>query len=138
RAAEARRVGNGDFRPRAAQAEAFDRQAHRVLLADDASELFDLELLHGAASGSFTLDLRSGTITSAASFPRLRAMSSTLLSSLSAFPVARTTLGGFEDPMHLVRMSWIPALSTTARTAPPAMTPVPAEAGRKNTRPLPK
>ena len=32
----------------------------------------------------------------------------------------------------------MPALSTTARTAPPAMTPVPCEAGLRNTRPLPK
>ena len=31
----------------------------------------------------------------------------------------------------------MPALSTTARTAPPAMTPVPAEAGLRNTLPAP-
>src|SRR5262245_19150308 len=31
-------------------------------------------------------------------------------------------------------MSWIPAASTTARTAPPAMTPVPWEAGFSSTR----
>ena len=47
--------------------------------------------------------------------------------------VARTTLCGFALPRHFVRMSWIPALSTTARTAPPAMTPVPAEAGLRKT-----
>ncbi len=52
--------------------------------------------------------------------------------------VARTTLCGFALPMHLVRMSWMPALSTTARTAPPAMTPVPGDAGLRNTLPAPK
>ena len=31
-------------------------------------------------------------------------------------------------------MSWIPAASTTARTEPPAMTPVPCEAGLSITR----
>ena len=35
-------------------------------------------------------------------------------------------------------MSWIPASSSTARTPPPAMTPVPGEAGFRNTRPAPK
>ena len=34
-------------------------------------------------------------------------------------------------------MSWIPASSSTARTPPPAMTPVPGEAGLRNTRPEP-
>ena len=48
------------------------------------------------------------------------------------------TLCGFEVPMHLVRMSWTPATSSTARTAPPAMTPVPAQAGLSSTRPAPK
>ena len=48
------------------------------------------------------------------------------------------TLCGFDVPMHFVRMSWMPATSTTARTAPPAMTPVPALAGRRITSPAPK
>src|SRR5262249_37958629 len=47
------------------------------------------------------------------------------------------TLCGFRDPMHLVRMSWIPATSSTGRTAPPAMMPVPGDAGRRRTRPEP-
>ena len=49
--------------------------------------------------------------------------------------VAWMTLCGFEVPMHLVRMSCTPATSSTGRTAPPAMTPVPALAGRSSTRP---
>ena len=35
-------------------------------------------------------------------------------------------------------MSWIPASSSTARTPPPAITPVPGEAGFSSTRPAPK
>ena len=35
-------------------------------------------------------------------------------------------------------MSWIPASSSTARTPPPAITPVPGEAGLSRTRPAPK
>src|SRR5207245_791919 len=36
------------------------------------------------------------------------------------------------------RMSWMPADSTTARTEPPAMTPVPFDAGRRRTFAAPK
>src|SRR5947208_2878763 len=39
--------------------------------------------------------------------------------------------------MHLVRISWMPATSTTARTAPPAITPVPSDAGLSKTSPAP-
>src|SRR5438552_1744242 len=35
-------------------------------------------------------------------------------------------------------MSWTPTASSTGRTAPPAMTPVPGTAGLRNTRPAPK
>ena len=52
--------------------------------------------------------------------------------------VAWMTLCGFDVPMHLVRMSCTPATSSTGRTAPPAMTPVPALAGRRTTAPAPK
>ena len=48
--------------------------------------------------------------------------------------VARVTLTGFVEPWVLVRMSRMPAASTTARTAPPAMTPVPCEAGLRRIR----
>jgi hypothetical protein len=44
--------------------------------------------------------------------------------------VALTTLWGFVVPSDLVSTSVIPADSTTARTAPPAMMPVPAGAER--------
>ncbi|SLJ21780.1 Uncharacterised protein [Mycobacteroides abscessus subsp. abscessus] len=38
-------------------------------------------------------------------------------------------------PSDFARMSWIPAHSSTARAAPPAITPVPGEAGRSMTTP---
>jgi hypothetical protein len=39
----------------------------------------------------------------------------------------------FELPSDFVRMSRMPAASTTARTAPPAITPVPGAAGLSST-----
>ena len=43
----------------------------------------------------------------------------------------------FEEPIDLERMSLMPAHSTSARTGPPAMTPVPGAAGLSNTTPAP-
>ena len=43
----------------------------------------------------------------------------------------------FEEPMDFDRMSLIPAHSTSARTGPPAMTPVPGAAGFRSTTPAP-
>ena len=43
--------------------------------------------------------------------------------------VALTRLAGLVEPKLLVRMSWMPAASQTARTAAPAITPVPGLAG---------
>ena len=51
--------------------------------------------------------------------------------------VAFTMLCGLFDPSDFVRMSFTPATSSTARTAPPAMTPVPGEAGFMSTREAP-
>ena len=52
--------------------------------------------------------------------------------------VAFTTLCGLLVRKHLLNKSLIPTASRTARTAPPAMSPVPLEAGRNSTRPDPK
>ena len=62
--------------------------------------------------------------------PRAFAIVFASRSILSALNVALTTLVGFEDPNDLASTSVIPALSRTALIAPPAITPVPAEAGR--------
>ena len=40
---------------------------------------------------------------------------------------------GLEDPFDFARISVIPALSRTARIAPPAFTPVPEAAGLSHT-----
>ena len=41
----------------------------------------------------------------------------------------------FDEPSDLLRTSWMTAHSSTARTGPPAITPVPAAAGRSRTTP---
>src|SRR5688572_9928903 len=77
------------------------------------------------------MTLRSGR-------PRRRASSSALCMPRSASSVARTTLTGLLEPSDFDRMSRMPAASTTARTEPPAMTPVPCEAGLSSTLEAPK
>src|SRR4051794_13070946 len=69
--------------------------------------------------------------------PRSAATSSGLRRSCRPATVALTRLIGFCEPSDFERMSWIPASSSTARTPPPAITPVPGEAGLRNTRPEP-
>src|SRR3954453_296973 len=64
--------------------------------------------------------------------PRKAATSSGRRRSCSPAIVALTRLIGFCEPSDLERMSWIPASSSTARTPPPAITPVPGEAGLRN------
>src|SRR5688572_4762362 len=75
---------------------------------------------------------------SLSSLPRNRASNPGSLSESSPAIVARTTLCGFADPSDFVMMFAIPAASTTARTAPPAMMPVPSGAGFRSTLPAPK
>src|SRR5699024_12547450 len=53
----------------------------------------------------------------------------------SPLSVARTLLIGVFDPTDLLKISVIPANSNTARTGPPAITPVPGAAGFINTLP---
>ena len=55
----------------------------------------------------------------------------------SAFTVALTRLCGLRLPRHLVSTFCTPATSSTARTPPPAITPVPGEAGLSSTWPAP-
>src|SRR5205823_14900135 len=70
--------------------------------------------------------------------PRSFATSSGVRSPRRPSTVAFTRLIGFCVPRLLERMSWMPASSSTARTPPPAITPVPGEAGLSSTRPAPK
>src|SRR5882757_6040681 len=77
-------------------------------------------------------------VRSDSSLPRIRAIVAGSLSESRPWQVARTTLCALADPSDLVTMFVIPAASTTARTAPPAMMPVPSGAGLSSTLPAPK
>src|SRR3954447_26956359 len=63
------------------------------------------------------------------STPRSRAICRAETRLPSPCIVARTMLWGLVDPRLLVRISVMPAHSSTARTGPPAITPVPVAAG---------
>src|SRR3989440_5962157 len=65
--------------------------------------------------------------------PRSSATCSGVRSDWRPATVAFTRLIGFCEPRLLERMSWIPPSSSTARTPPPAITPVPGEAGLSST-----
>src|SRR3954468_2263666 len=69
--------------------------------------------------------------------PRSSATSSGVRRDCRPWTVAFTRLIGFCEPSDLLRMSWMPASSRTARTPPPAMTPWPSEAGWRKTLPEP-
>src|SRR4051794_20464046 len=73
--------------------------------------------------------------TSSSGRPRRAATSSGRTSIFRAATVACTMLIGLSEPRDFDRTSWIPAHSRTARTGPPAMTPVPGLAGLSRTTP---
>src|SRR3990172_2648649 len=75
---------------------------------------------------------------SAAVLPRRRAESSAERRRFRPSTVALMTLCGLRVPWHFVSTLRIPADSRTARTVPPAMTPVPSPAGLSSTQPAPK
>src|SRR5688500_15220505 len=74
---------------------------------------------------------------SASSLPRIRATRAGSFNPIRPANVARTTLCGFAEPSDLVSTFWMPHDSTTARTAPPAIRPVPSGAGLSSTLPEP-
>src|SRR5262249_25084848 len=69
--------------------------------------------------------------------PRRRSISCRVRSVSSALMAALTWFVGLLEPKLLVRMLWMPAASQTARTALPAITPVPGAAGTSTTRAAP-
>src|SRR3984885_2714436 len=73
--------------------------------------------------------------TSSIGRPRLAAISSGRFRLFRATTVACTTLIGLDEPSERDSTSWMPAHSSTARTGPPAMTPVPGLAGFSSTTP---
>src|SRR5205823_5540682 len=70
--------------------------------------------------------------------PRIAATDARSRSLPSASKVALITLCGFAVPSDLVSTFCTPAEVITARTAPPAITPVPSGAGFRRTCPEPK
>src|SRR5215510_13322372 len=145
-AARFRRVRQLHRVPNPAQPHSLHGNPLRLVEANRAADQGHLQLLAGRC-GLFLLSsfgcplLRGGhhyaPTSSASSLPRYRATSDGSFSSISPLKVARTTLCGFADPSDLVSTFWIPADSTTARTAPPAIRPVPSGAGFKRTLPDP-
>src|SRR5439155_17383711 len=111
-------------------------------LADPTTNLRHGDLRHqlspastAAGTGRLSSFRRAGSgSTSEIVLPRMRATSSGRRSFFSASTVALAMLIGFVVPRLFARMSRMPASSSTARTPPPAMTPVPSLAGRSRTR----
>src|SRR5262245_7416992 len=87
-----------------------------------------------AAAAARARSMAAGA-TSSIGRPRRAAISSGRFSDLSAATVAWTTLIALEEPGDRDSTSCTPAHSRTARTGPPAMTPVPGLAGLSSTTP---
>src|SRR5215210_5792594 len=120
-------------------AQALEAQAAQgvplVLLATDAGAgLGDLQPRHQDPTPARALSSAAGA-TSSRARPRRAATSSGRSRPCRAATVACTMLIGFDDPRDLESTSWMPAHSSTARTGPPAITPVPGEAGFSMTTP---
>src|SRR5689334_10339287 len=105
------------------ETERTQRLALVLLEADEASVLPDLELRHQedtscdtpAGTSARALSSAAGA-TSSTGRPRRAATASGCSSSRSASTVAWTMLIWFDEPSDLLRMSWMPAHSSTART----------------------
>src|SRR5690606_5864076 len=88
-----------------------------------------------AAAAFASLRMMMSGTTASYSRPRRAATARGSSRLLSAATVACTMLIVFDEPSDFDRTSWTPAHSSTARTGPPAITPVPAAAGRSRTTP---
>src|ERR1700742_5310951 len=113
------------------------RVALVLLAADGGLLLLDLQARHQEAtswltpSGTSALALSSAAgATSSTARPRRAATASGSSRERRAATVACTMLIWLEEPSDLLSTSWMPAHSSTARTGPPAITPVPGAAGR--------
>src|SRR5688572_19119411 len=105
--------------------------------ADRTSVVLDLDLSGGSGLLFLSLCHWSYPMISSRDFSRSRATSLGFLRFLSPSNVALITLCGFEVPIDFVSTFEIPAACMTARTAPPAMIPVPSTAGFNSTLPEP-
>src|SRR5687768_3516732 len=114
------------------------------LAADGGLRLLDLQARHHCAPAAcafaasmpsaLALSNARGAMSSTA-MPRRAATASGSSRERRAAIVACTMLIWFEEPSDLLSTSWMPAHSSTARTGPPAITPVPGAAGRRSTTP---
>src|SRR3954452_367058 len=116
------------------QPQASQRLALISLASDGRPRLLDLELGHHSATSARALRRAAG-VTCSTVRPRCAATASGVFSIRRAATVAPTMFRAFDEPSDLLRTSWTPAHSRTARTGPPAMTPVPGAAGRSSTTP---
>src|ERR687897_1838985 len=117
------------------EAQAAQRVALVLLAADLRADLTDLQPLAHQEPVPARARSRDAGATSSSGSPRRAATASGRSRPCRAATVACTMLIGLDEPSDLDSTSWIPAHSSTARTGPPAMTPVPGEAGRRKTTP---
>src|SRR3954451_23995209 len=120
-----------------------DERAHADVTSSEVSASAAAVSSVAAGTSSSMVEVATGGLppsprTLSTERPRRAAISSGLRRSWRPAIVALTRLIGFCEPSDLDRMSWMPASSSTARTPPPAITPVPGEAGFRKTRPEPK
>src|SRR6185312_11740115 len=131
-AANLRRVGDFDRVAAPLEAEARDRRAVIGLLSHQSAHQRYAQSLRRRRNFLVRLH-RQASVSCSTVRPRLAAMSAGALQFSSALSVARTMLYGFVEPWHLARMLVTPTTSNTARIGPPAMMPVPSDAGCMNT-----
>src|SRR5512133_422557 len=105
-----------------------------LLSANRAPHLANLQLGHHESTASRARNRAAGA-TSSTAFPRRLATDSGCSRLCSAATVACTTLMALAEPSDFASTSRTPAHSSTARAEPPAITPVPGEAGRSMTTP---
>src|SRR5712691_10403633 len=140
-----RSVGQLAHAADAVEAEPDQRLALRMLAANCAADLLDLDHFAGLAHlGLPALTLAQSAACSASPVSRRRPCSVDTLMlrraatergeswCLSASNVARTMLYGFDEPSDFATTSCMPSVSNTARIGPPAMMPVPGGAARRN------
>src|SRR6478609_8836457 len=118
----------------ALEAERANRVPLVLLAADRGPGLLDLEARHHWVTSARARSSAAGA-TSSTGRPRRAATASGSSRERSAATVACTMLIWLDEPSDLLSTSWIPAHSSTARTGPPAITPVPGAAGRRSTTP---
>src|SRR5215212_9082826 len=119
----------------ALEAERAQRLPLVLLPADGRAGLGHLKPRHHAPVPAARARSMAAGATCSSVSPRRAATASGRSRPRSAATVAWTMLMAFDEPSDLLSTSWMPAHSRTARTGPPAMTPVPGAAGRSMTTP---